>query len=203
MRLTDDNHFSRLCVNSDYFDIFAHKQMLDGMIEQTVEEVDLPPRQMIFRFSSTLQEEFPASCDKGSGSYDESAMNKFLIKVSQDKVSKRRIAGCWWLRDAHMANLKFFSFEDNIPLSAVARKALIIKNKWSNVDYLVCARVKPGIWLGAYEGKGREQFETLKDGSRKHWPENPDMEQLYIPGLESLPNIHAWLVLDHVQMIRT
>lgn len=200
--MSNSEPFYQLCSNGRYFDKLAKKAMLKGIIKETVQEVDLPPGQMIFRFGSTLQVKYPKGCDADNDNYDEAAMNRFLAEATQDSISKRRLVGCWWQRSAQMTNLKYASFSRNAPLSVVGREALMVRHEWSNMDYLICARVNPGVWLGAYEGKGREQFETLKDGSTKHWPENPHMEQLYIPGLDSLPNIHTWLTLDHVQMIK-
>jgi len=133
----------------------------------------------------------------------EVADKKWMFDNSSEEVWARLIKGSWWFTSADLMRFKYASMEDGVPLSNCGRQALAVASFWNNAEFMVEAKVKPTGGLKVFYGKGCTQtVEDPADSNIHKLLADPNVIQLYIPGLHVLENARAWLTLVHRHRLR-
>ena len=171
----------------------------------------IPQGTTLYRLASTYTKDFPTT---GIGqrplpeSYStleayEAADKQWMNDNSNEEVWARLIKGAWWFAGSDLVKFKYASMENGVPLSDCGRQALAVATFWNNAEFMVEAKVQPAGGLKVYFGTGCKQ--TVKDpvdGVVHNLVADPNVTQLFIPGMHAIQNARAWFKLEHRHRLR-
>lgn len=95
-----------------------------------------------------------------------------------------RISGSWWFDYENYLNILDFAKRTDLSPGYAARLKAAITYEWSSVNCVVSALLKAP--LDAYAGKGKEQIEEDQRAPGRVYLPDPQIMQLYIPGLKDV-----------------
>jgi hypothetical protein len=157
----------------------------------------------LFRVTSCPYEPLPSpNAFTHVAAYD-AAMAKYRLQTSQSAL-QALTKGCWWNSAKHVYEMKAQSLQQNKHLGSIARVANAVKFRWSRMDHLVTAAINTPQGLFAFRGKGQDMRESLEVGGQRVdvvFLADPNIDQLYIPGLWQSANVAGWLRILDVQHI--
>lgn len=174
-----------------------------GIEEQGIHIEHLPLGTQLFRFSGCPTMTLPdPNAFKHVAAYDAAMARyrKLTSKVALEALTK----GCWWSKPKFINDMKWQSVERNVSIGGIARVASAVKFEWSQMDHFLTAEVKTPQGLFAFCGRGRDMTEEIEvDGARVKIKlvADPNIDQLYIPGLWLAQNVTNWLKILDVQYI--
>lgn len=164
----------------------------------------LEPGTQIFRVTGIPHSPLPSPNDfQHLAGYD-NAMARYRARNTSQGASKARTLGCWWTRPHFITDMKWQSVQQNVSIGSIARVASAVKFAWSDMDHFVTAEVKTPLGLFAYAGRGLDMTEEVDaDGAKVKIQliADPNIDQLYIPGLWQPANVSSWLNIIDVQYI--
>lgn len=163
----------------------------------------LEPGTTLFRVTSCPHAPLPdPNSFQHLAAYD-AAMAKYRQQTSRSAL-EALTKGCWWNGAKHVYEMKAQSLQQGKHLGSIARVANAVKFRWSRMDHLVTAAIITPQGLFAFRGKGQDMREDIDVGGLQVevvFVADPNIDQLYVPGLWQASNVSAWLRILDVQHI--